>query len=614
MPEFKPFQVAPPDNSGFSNALNLATFVSNQQQRQRENTIQDEERAIEAAGRKRATVARGELTNVLGGLGENPSLSSVQQALPKMLELDPDRAEAMITTYLGLDKREREVVTTNNQAVSMGATWIIEAKESGDPELALYRANQVLDHYRETTPALAEMIPEQLVKDAGLFARLGMDIDALMKWADRNAGPDAPSGYRAVGNNFEFVPGGPADPVVLARNAAATDMPTDRDNRILSIQKSYPDMPLEIVEQWADRLVTVQRANDQGKIVAVDIMGNILWETDTTTQGGAGEEVPIPEAGVVVQAGDPDAIAPNPLAPAPVGPAPAPALTPAPGANLLTPRPVAAPPPQGFVPETGLPPGVIRQGPGEGGVDPLALPPPGNMPLNDQGQIADITSISGLTDGDLMAVRPEHLTDSDRETFALEIQKRGLNTEQNSMNYFESVKKGVGPWSSFRAFIDTVGNGLLGLPLMFEDTASARTQLRGVERLYQNILVQSPRIPVYEQALVKNIFPDPDKFWGSPDAAVKHVLTTLGVAKEYAGALQTQLDEPNDFSNTTANEYSAKIASIQRFVDSIEGDGEPTTDNLPYYPKNLEEKNALPVGALYIDPGTKELMMVGERN
>jgi hypothetical protein len=217
-----------------------------------------------------------------------------------------------------------------------------------------------------------------------------------------------------------------------------------------------------------------------------------------------------------------------------------------------------------------------------------------------------------LTDGDLMAVRPEHLTASDRETFALEIQKRGLNTEQNSMDYFQAVKKGVGPWSSIRAFIDTIGNGFLGAPLAFPDNAAARAQLRIVERLHQNILVQSPRIPVYEQALVKNIFPDPDKFWGSPDNAVKTTLAILSEVKDARDILIEQLETDNRYGNTTVNEYNAKIASMDRFIDAIEGDGEPIDENLPYFPKSNAERDALPVGALYIDPFTGETKIRGE--
>ncbi len=82
------------------------------------------------------------------------------------------------------------------------------------------------------------------------------------------------------------------------------------------------------------------------------------------------------------------------------------------------------------------------------------------------------------------------------------------------------VSQGTGPMSNLAAAAGRVVGPFVPGEL-FPDQQAARDQLRKFNQEAKQALVNNPRFPVAEQNIVREILPDPDKFFEDPDTAVK---------------------------------------------------------------------------------------------
>lgn len=212
-------------------------------------------------------------------------------------------------------------------------------------------------------------------------------------------------------------------------------------------------------------------------------------------------------------------------------------------------------------PTTGLPDGYAWTQREDGGWEPSQIPglpsvsDEENARLRDQN--AKITRVIGLLD----QVRPD-------------------------------VQEGTG----FYANAASLANAAASILTMeaFPETTDARNAIRTFNQLAKEALVNNPRFPVAEQQLVQRLLPDPDAIFTTPEAEfrklsqLRDVLTRVqGLNAESLG--QAPTPEPSD----------PAIGATDTGAGTADTPARPTTQ---------AEYDALPSGAVFIDPDDGTLL------
>jgi len=106
------------------------------------------------------------------------------------------------------------------------------------------------------------------------------------------------------------------------------------------------------------------------------------------------------------------------------------------------------------------------------------------------------------------------------------LSENDLNLVRDAMY---SARTATGPYARIGTFVNAVVGGLTPFEV-FEKIPENANYLRGVRILGRSALVVNNKFPVAEMEQVGTLFPDPDRFWTSPETEAKKLVTLKNLA------------------------------------------------------------------------------------
>lgn len=170
---------------------------------------------------------------------------------------------------------------------------------------------------------------------------------------------------------------------------------------------------------------------------------------------------------------------------------------------------------------------------------------------------------------------------------------------------------GTGPWSSILAAADAVIGGTFNVKTMFPENTDNRNALRIMKQLGKSGLLNSSRAPVYEQKLINDLYPDPDKFWANPDAEMRKIPLLVDTLNRQLLGNSEMIASGSANEDQVSKLSESNIAIVQSLAmlgltpgERFQQGGEPGA--IPT-PQTQEEFDALPSGAQFRDPDDGKL-------
>lgn len=149
--------------------------------------------------------------------------------------------------------------------------------------------------------------------------------------------------------------------------------------------------------------------------------------------------------------------------------------------------------------------------------------------------------------------------------------------------------EGTGPVAAATAATDALF-GFLTPGVIGADTQAAKQRLRTFNQLAKTALVNNPKFPVAEQEIVARLLPDPDTFFENPSTSYNNLIELRNTLERLKGNLSTTLQ--GGPPPTPGQPQGAP------------GGGQDS----PARPTTQQEFDALPSGALFVNPADGRVM------
>lgn len=132
----------------------------------------------------------------------------------------------------------------------------------------------------------------------------------------------------------------------------------------------------------------------------------------------------------------------------------------------------------------------------------------------------------------------------------------------------QAVEAGTGPIANIQ---ETVSNifGPFMEGALFEETTSARQQIRTFSQVAKSGLVNNKRFPVAEQEIVARLLPDADKFFTDPDTARSNLKQLKSSLTEFKTAKEKELKKKT-LSSKRKEDLSDQISRLDELLSMME--------------------------------------------
>jgi len=177
-----------------------------------------------------------------------------------------------------------------------------------------------------------------------------------------------------------------------------------------------------------------------------------------------------------------------------------------------------------------------------------------------------------------------------------EAEKDSLDYVINNSDKFETdlktaeaqVRGGTGPYASIKSFLDGVIGGTLSftdVPQLFPDTMANRYSLEVIRRLGLALFKLGDKFTVWEQEMVANLWPNPDKFWTNPKTQVDKFQRLRGTLSYLYNDNLKQIGSPH-ITKAERARRADKNASLKTVLGLMGG----VVENQTLPPEKIQEK------------------------
>ena len=161
---------------------------------------------------------------------------------------------------------------------------------------------------------------------------------------------------------------------------------------------------------------------------------------------------------------------------------------------------------------------------------------------------------------------------------AAEATTPGAQPERLSLE--SAVMEGTGPFAAIRAGVSNVIGPFVEGEI-FEETASAKQKVRTFNQFAKSALVNNPKFPVAEQAIVQRLLPDVEAVFLDPDRARTALGELKGSLNEMHDAKLKELTKP-DITSKRRAELSDQMSRVNEIITLMtEEEAEALPEGVP---------------------------------